>query len=114
MSIGDRFRQLFKPSIHGIEELEKELTGSATNVRYSEEKFEKKCKEWKEGMIKRIPSMTEAERQKQNERASLALNTWNDVNMVVLKATPLIEKKYQIARQSVKDYQEAIRKSLKK
>ena len=115
MTVCDKFKQLFKRSGKSIEELLKELNRDMQDIKIPAEEFEKKCKNLIARLIRKIPSLTETEKDQKLAEVSRGFQYWKGVNMdEVLNLAPPIKRKYEITRKYLNEYQDALRKSIKK
>ena len=108
MTICDKFRQLFKRSGRSVDDLVNEMRKDIQNVRFSLDDFEKKYRKWKDREIKKIPSLPEKEKKERIEIAQVL----EEFNAEVLNLAPPIKRKFEIAKQYLKEYQDALRNSL--
>lgn len=114
MTICDKFRQLFKGSGKSVDDLLKELIDDSKNAKIPAEEYEKKCKNLIDSSIKKIPSLTKEEKEQKIDEVSRGFQYWSGVNMEVLNLAPPIKRKYEITRQYLKEYQDALRNSIEK
>lgn len=110
MTLCDKFKQIFKRYEKSPEETALEMRKDIQNIRFSEDDFQKKYKKRKEQDIKKIPALTDSEKVKAMGMAQIL----DEVNLEVLNLAPLIKRKYEIAYQYLREYQDALRKSMKK
>jgi len=110
MTIKDKFQQIFKCSTKSSEDLTREMRHDIQDVRFSADDFEKKYRKRRDQSIKKIPSLSEVEKEKEIELCKI----FNTINLEVLRLAPLIKTKYEIANKYLKEYQDALRKSIKK
>ena len=108
MTICDKFRQLFKRSGRSVDDLVNEMRKDIQNVRFSLDDFEEKYRKWRDREIKKIPSLPEKEKKERIEIAQVL----EEFNAEVLNLAPPIKRKFEIAKQYLKDYQDALRNSL--
>lgn len=83
------------------------------DVNLSPKDFEKKFKKIIDKRIKKIPSMTEKGKETENEMISLTFQIIGDYAQIY-QVAPLIMRKMKILQPYLKDYQDKIRKSIKK
>lgn len=110
MKICAKLKSIFKPASKSPEVLKREMMQDLMNVRFSEDSFTKKYRKRRDQDIKKIPSLTEVEKDQRIELATI----FDDLNKEVLNFTPLIKRKYEIAHRYMEDYLDALRKSIKK
>lgn len=111
MKICDTVKKFFKRSGKSLDEQLIELKKDMINAKIPVEEFDKKCKNLIDCSIKMVSSLTKEEKEEKIDEVSRGLQYWNGVGMEVLNFAPLIKRKYEITRQYLKEYQDALRKS---
>lgn len=109
MTIESVLKQIFKCSTKSDDDLAKEMRHDIQDVRFSADAFEKKYRKWRDRSIKKISSLSKDKKEKEMELSQIL----GDINLQVLNLAPLIKRKYEIANKYLKEYLDALRKSIK-
>lgn len=117
MKICEKLKSIFKSSSESGKKDNKDflitLKQDIQNAKLPPEEFEKKFKKLIDNRIKKIPSMSEKNKETENEMISLAYQIFSDFEQIYQVAPP-IATKIKILRPYLKNYQDEIRKSIKK
>ena len=112
MRICEKLKSIFKSS-NDREDFLITLRKDMQNAKMPPEEFEKKFKKLIDNRVKKIPSMNEKNKEDENEMISLAFQIFRDCEQLYQLAPPILSK-IKLLQPYLKNYQDAIRKSIKK